>query len=71
MKVIKNDVINKIMEMQRRSVSLFPAADLDIKGSRYLSAKEFQIALLHSRKQDFFVGRKTHRLPNLKPAGSP
>ena len=53
----RGDVINKIMEMQRRSVSFFPAADLDIKGSRYLAAKEFQIALLQSRKQDFFVGR--------------
>ena len=53
----RSKVINDIMKMQKKSVSYFPAADLDIVGPQYLSAQEFQFALSNRRKKDVLVGR--------------
>ena len=53
----RNEVISRIMEMQRSSESSFPNANLKMTGSTYLVAEELQLALSKSRKQEFYVGR--------------
>ena len=53
----RSEVISSIMEMQKKSVSSFPVADLNLVGSQYLFEQDFQCALCASRKQDMHVGR--------------
>ena len=51
------EAIFRIMEMQKKSVSSFPAAELKLVGPQYLLAQDFQCALCESRKQDMYLGR--------------
>ena len=53
----RGEVISSIMEMQKKSVSSFPSADLNLVGSQHIFAPEFQDALCGSRKQDMYFGR--------------
>ena len=53
----RQDVLTNIMEMQKRSVSSFPVANLQLTGTRFSSAEEFLSALRDNRRQDIFAGR--------------
>ena len=53
----RQDVLTNIMEMQKRSVSSFPAANLQLKGTRFSSAQAFLLALRDNRRQDIIAGR--------------
>ena len=53
----RHDVITSIMAMQKKSTSSFPAANLSIKGTQFLSVEDFEFALNSHRKQDIFNGR--------------
>ena len=65
----RRKIIVQIMHMQKKSVSSFPAADLDIIGPQYSSVQEFQLALNENRKQDVYAGR-TLIGPHLSDLGS-
>jgi DNA replication and repair protein RecF len=57
------------MEMQKKSTSAFPAADLNLVGNIYHSAQEFQDALAASRTTDINAGR-TLKGPHLSDLAS-
>ena len=50
-------VITYIMDMQKKSVSSFPFAELSIVGERYLTPQTLEMALCKNRKQDIYAGR--------------
>ena len=53
----RGEAISSIMEMQKKSVSSFPAADLNLVGPQHLLVQDFQSVLFGSRKQDMHFGR--------------
>jgi len=65
----RQSVLSQIMEMQKKSTSAFPAADLNLVGTTYHSAQEFKDALAASRTVDINAGR-TLRGPHLSDLAS-